>query len=304
MAVLSPARFSLKLALVALALCLCIALSTHGVLAADDAPKDAADKAQGGSKSTGDRDLTLNSNGVLGSTTDSSGGSNAISLSGSSDSPSSSSSNKFGISLNADSSDSSDSGSTPSKSTSGSKATSTSSGSSNGQPGRIVMKTPPQSVESPLFEIASKVKLQWDYDNNMKSAPSLITIRGQMPSGYFQPGTTKPLYWFIAQNVSASPKAYTWDTVTQSPPGYTLREGTGYKMYIYDSSIGWENSTHVYPGKLFQFMLPFSMYNSRYAQSNDGVPKNYNPNAGSRSASVAAGASTALLAALLAAFAI
>ncbi|KAJ2594543.1 hypothetical protein H4R99_005715, partial [Coemansia sp. RSA 1722] len=94
MAVLSPARFSLKLALVALALCLCIALSTHGVLAADDAPKDAADKAQGGSKSTGDRDLTLNSNGVLGSTADSSsGGSNAISLSGSSDSPGSSSSN-------------------------------------------------------------------------------------------------------------------------------------------------------------------------------------------------------------------
>ncbi|KAJ1812358.1 hypothetical protein LPJ75_003688 [Coemansia sp. RSA 2598] len=312
MAVFSPARFSLKLALVALALCLCIALSAHGVLAADNA----GGKAEDSSKGSGDRDLTLNANGALSSTPDSSsssssngnGNGNAISLSGASDSPGTSSDNKFGISLNSDSSSngngSSNSDSTPSKSTSGSKATTTSSGSSNGQPGRIVMKTPPQSVESPLFETASQVKLKWDYDNNMKSPPSQITIRGQMPSGYFQPGTTKPLYWYIAQNVSASPKAYTWDTITQSPPGYTLREGTGYKLYIYDSNIGWENSTHVYPGKLFQFMLPFSMYNSRYAQSNDGVPKNYNPNAGSRSASVAAGAWTAALAALVAAFAI
>ncbi|KAJ2338915.1 hypothetical protein IWW50_006956, partial [Coemansia erecta] len=58
--------------------------------------------------------------------------------------------------------------------------------------------------------------------------------------------------------------------------------GTGYKLFIIDSSIGWDNSTHVYPGRLFQFMLPFSMYNSRYGQTNDGVPKNYNPNAASR----------------------
>ncbi|KAJ1647575.1 hypothetical protein LPJ64_001033 [Coemansia asiatica] len=321
MAVLGPARFSLKLALVTMALCLCIAFSAHSAMAADDASKAAADKAEASSKGvgtgtgTGDRDLTLNANGALSSTPDNSNSNsndnsngNAISLSGSGDNTSTSSDNKFGISLNNNDNNndnsSSNSDSTPSKSTSGSKATTTSSGSSNGQPGRIVMKTPPQSVESPLFEIASKVKLQWDYDNNMKSPPSQITIRGQMPSGYFQPGTTKPLYWFIAQNVSASPKTYTWDTITQSPPGYTLREGTGYKLFIYDSNIGWENSTHVYPGKLFQFMLPFSMYNSRYSQSNDGVPKNYNPNAGSRSASVTAGAWTALLAALVATFAI
>ncbi|KAJ2450821.1 hypothetical protein EV183_004034 [Coemansia sp. RSA 2336] len=181
----------------------------------------------------------------------------------------------FGISLN-----NGDSNDSPTKTSSDSKPTS--SGSSNGQPGRIVMKTPPRSVESPLFEIASKVKLQWDYDDNMKKPPSKITIRGQMPEGYTQPGTTKPLYWYIAQNVSASSKAYTWDTITQSPPGYTLREGTGYKLFIIDSDIGWDNSTHVYPGRLFQFMLPFSMYNSRYAQTNDGVPKGYNPNAASR----------------------
>ncbi|KAJ1747581.1 hypothetical protein LPJ78_005221 [Coemansia sp. RSA 989] len=181
----------------------------------------------------------------------------------------------FGISLDND-----DSNDSPTKTSSESKPSS--SGSSNGQPGRIVMKTPPRSVESPLFEIASKVKLQWDYDDNMKKPPSKITIRGQMPEGYTQPGTTKPLYWYIAQNVSASGKAYTWDTITQSPPGYTLREGTGYKLFIIDSDIGWDNSTHVYPGRLFQFMLPFSMYNSRYAQTNDGVPKNYNPNAASR----------------------
>ncbi|KAJ1734478.1 hypothetical protein LPJ61_001047 [Coemansia biformis] len=152
------------------------------------------------------------------------------------------------------------------------------------------MKTPPQAVASPLFETASKVKLQWTYDANMKQPPSRITIRGQMPNGFYEPGTQKALYWYIAQNVSGAEKAYTWDTVTESPPGYTLREGTGYKLFIIDSDIGWDNSTRVIPGKLFQFMLPFSMYNSRYAQTNDGVPKNYNPNTAARSASAAAGA--------------
>ncbi|KAJ2609284.1 hypothetical protein H4S08_004118 [Coemansia sp. RSA 1365] len=197
--------------------------------------------------------------------------------------------NAFGISLGSDNSD------TPSKTSSSSKPSGSSSGSSNGQPGRIVMKTPPQSVQSPLFETASKVKLQWSYDNNMKKPPSKITIRGQMPEGFNEPGTTKPLYWYIAQNVSAGNKAYTWDTVTESPPGYTLREGSGYKLYIIDSDIGWDNSTHVTAGKLFQFMLPFSMYNSRYTQTNDGVPNNYNPNAASRPAS----SSSSILLALL-----
>ncbi|KAJ1889809.1 hypothetical protein LPJ66_007834 [Kickxella alabastrina] len=211
----------------------------------------------------------------------------------------------FGISLNNDGNGDGQDSSSPSKTGSDTKSTSsTSSGSSNGQPGRIVIKTPPQAVQSPLFEINSEVKLKWDYDNNMKKPPSQITIRGQMPPGYFQPGTSKPLYWYIAQNVSAPNKAYTWNTITESPPGYTLREGTGYKLFIYDSEIGWDNSTRVYPGKLFQFMLPFSMYNSRYAQSNDGVSKNYNPNAATRSVSVAAGAWIALLVAVLAAFAL
>ncbi|KAJ2777957.1 hypothetical protein H4R18_004886 [Coemansia javaensis] len=170
---------------------------------------------------------------------------------------------------------------------------------SNGQPGRIVMKTPPRAVESPLFEIASKVQLQWDYDDNMKSPPSRVTIRGQMPDGFTEPGTNNPLYWYIAQNTTAAPKAYTWDTITESPPGYTLREGSGYRLYIYDSDIGWENSTRVTAGKLFQFMLPFSMYNSRYAQTNDGVPKNYNPNAAARAQPAAAAAAALLAAALL-----
>ncbi|KAJ2161327.1 hypothetical protein GGF46_001588 [Coemansia sp. RSA 552] len=207
----------------------------------------------------------------------------------------------FGISLNGgDSDDSGDSGDSekPSKTGSSSKPSSSNSGSSNGQPGRIVMKTPPRAIESPLFEIASKVKLQWDYDDNMKKAPSKITIRGQMPEGFNEPGTTKPLYWYIAQNVSASGNAYTWDTITESPPGYTLREGSGYKMYIIDGDIGWENSTRVTSGKLFQFMLPFSMYNSRYSQTNNGVPKGYNPNAAARAAPAVG---TALLVAAIAA---
>ncbi|KAJ2720046.1 hypothetical protein GGI07_004848 [Coemansia sp. Benny D115] len=320
-------RASKRLVLAALVLCILISVLGHGALAADDAPANADSKASDakaepspkaesspdtkakdssdakatstnkGSESSDNnpdnRDLSINVGGNSNSNT------NAISLGSSNPSPSASSDNLFGISLNNNNSDS------PSKTSSGSKATSSSSSSSsNGQPGRIVMKTPPQSVESPLFETASKVKLQWDYDNNMKKPPSKITIRGQMPPGYVQPGTNKPLYWYIAQNVSASSKSYIWDTITESPPGYTLKEGTGYKMYIYDGDIGWENSTHVYPGKLFQFMLPFSMYNSRYAQSNDGVPKNYNPNAGSRSVSVAAGLWTALVAAVLATFAL
>ncbi|KAJ2782590.1 hypothetical protein GGI15_002872 [Coemansia interrupta] len=226
-------RSSRRLILFALALCLLITILGHGVLAADEAPANAdtskgadtkgdsvsvaaSDSKADSSKTDGtkvstnnsadvkdseNRDLTLNSNGVLSQSSDTSSNSNAISLSGSNASPSASSSNGFGISLNNNNNNSDGSSSSPSKTTSGSKSpTSTSSGSSNGQPGRIVMKTPPQSVESPLFEIASTVKLQWDYDNNMKKPPSLITIRGQMPSGYFQPGTTKPLYWYIAQN--------------------------------------------------------------------------------------------------------
>ncbi|KAJ2735919.1 hypothetical protein IW152_001217 [Coemansia sp. BCRC 34962] len=234
-------------------------------------PVNVGDKGNNGGGGD-NRDLTVNIGGATATTAASSG---------------------FGISLN------NGGDSAPSKTSSSKLPSSTSSGSSNGQPGRITMKTPPQSVASPLFEIASTVQLQWDYDNNMKKPPSQITIRGQMPSGFFQPGTTKPLYWYIAQNVSAAPKAYNWDTITESPPGYTLREGSGYKLYIYDSDIGWDNSTHVYPGKLFQFMLPFSMYNSRYAQSNDGVPKNYNPNAAPRSASAGAGAWVAMLAAAI-----
>ncbi|KAJ1949714.1 hypothetical protein EC988_004662, partial [Linderina pennispora] len=204
--------------------------------------------------------------------------------------------NGFGISLNNNNGNSA----TPSKSTSSSKASSSSSSSSsNGQPGRIVMKTPPRAVQSPLFEINSIVKLAWDYDDNMKKAPSKISIRGQMPSTITEPGTGKPLYWYIAQNVSGSEKAYDWNTVTQSPPGYTLSEGAGYKLFIYDSDIGWENSTRVSAGKLFQFTLPFAMYNSRYAQSNDGVTSNYNPNAATRAVSLTVGAWAVILGAVL-----
>ncbi|KAJ2089389.1 hypothetical protein GGI16_006227, partial [Coemansia sp. S142-1] len=241
--------------------------TNKGNFAAGAHPAKVDDKGNG---SGDNRDLTVNIGGATAPTAASSG---------------------FGISLN------NGGDSTPSKTGSSKSPSSTGSGSSNGQPGRITMKTPPQSVASPLFEIASTVQLQWDYDNNMKKPPSQITIRGQMPSGFFQPGTTKPLYWYIAQNVSAAPKSYNWNTITESPPGYTLREGSGYKLFIYDSDIGWDNSTHVYPGKLFQFMLPFSMYNSRYAQSNDGVPKNYNPNAAPRSASAGTGVWMAMLAA-------
>ncbi|KAJ2052128.1 hypothetical protein GGI08_005095, partial [Coemansia sp. S2] len=256
---------SRRLLLLILSLCVLASLLALGTLAEDPAKVD--DKGNG---SGDNRDLTVNIGGATTPTAASSG---------------------FGISLN------NGGDSTPSKTGSSKSPSSTGSGSSNGQPGRITMKTPPQSVASPLFEIASTVQLQWDYDNNMKKPPSQITIRGQMPSGFFQPGTTKPLYWYIAQNVSAAPKSYNWNTITESPPGYTLREGSGYKLFIYDSDIGWDNSTHVYPGKLFQFMLPFSMYNSRYAQSNDGVPKNYNPNAAPRSASSGTGVWMAILAA-------
>ncbi|KAJ1765438.1 hypothetical protein LPJ74_006352 [Coemansia sp. RSA 1843] len=243
------------------------------------------DSQVGDSDDKNDRDLTLNVGGNSNSPTATTGNSN------------SNSDNGFGISLN--NSNNSDS---PSKTSDSKSPSSTSSGTSNGQPGRIVMKTPPRSVESPLFEINSKVKLQWDYDNNMKKAPSRITLRGQMPDGFYQPGTTKPLYWYIGQNVSAANMAYTWDTITESPPGYTLREGNGYKLFIYDSDIGWDNSTHVYPGRLFQFMLPFSMYNSRYDQTNDGVPRNYNPNAGSHFASTAVALWTAALVSVLVTF--
>ncbi|KAJ2619049.1 hypothetical protein GGI26_006135 [Coemansia sp. RSA 1358] len=276
-------RVSRKVFIVTLALCALLSLLQYSVFAAEAPNSDdgTGNNPDSTADNKGDRDLNINV-----------GGGNSAATA----TTNSNSNSGTGISLNNGNSG------TPSKTGGSSSPSSTNSGSSNGQPGRIVMKTPPQSVESPLFEINSKVKLKWDYDNNMKKPPSMITIRGQMPDGFYQPGTTKPLYWYIAQNTSAESKAYTWDTVTESPPGYTLREGTGYKLYIYDSNIGWDNSTHVYPGRLFQFMLPFSMYNSRYAQTNDGVPKNYNPNAGSRSApSTAVAFWTAAIVAMLSA---
>ncbi|KAJ2557539.1 hypothetical protein EV175_001286 [Coemansia sp. RSA 1933] len=264
------------LALSVASLLVLLALLQHCALADDSKDSGTANKGSGDDKN--DRDLTLNV-----------GGDSPTATTGNSD-------NGSGISLNNNASPSKTSSSKSPSSTSSSNA------SSNGQPGRIVMKTPPQSVESPLFEINSMVKLQWGYDNNMKKAPSRVTLRGQMPDGFYQPGTTKPLYWYIGQNVSAENMAYTWDTITESPPGYTLREGSGYKLFIYDSDIGWDNSTHVYPGRLFQFMLPFSMYNSRYDQTNDGVPSNYNPNSASHFASTAVALWTATLVSVLVAF--
>ncbi|OLY78816.1 hypothetical protein AYI68_g7131 [Smittium mucronatum] len=150
--------------------------------------------------------------------------------------------------------------------------------SGNGQPGRIQMITPPNTMANPLFELDSKVSLTWKYNKDTTSPPERLSIIGQMPNnGQFnQPGTNLPIQWNIAVNISGT--KYVWDTKTQTPQGISLSAVSGYRMFFFDADIGFKEGNAVHVGRIINFSLGFSMYRSDYSNTNDGVPKNYNPN--------------------------
>ncbi|KAJ2002237.1 hypothetical protein GGI04_003424 [Coemansia thaxteri] len=162
-------------------------------------------------------------------------------------------------------------------------------------PGRMKMVVPPRTVHTPLFELDSVIELKWEYDNNVIEVPEKLMISVQLPKDpHGEPGT-KPVLYDIAVNVTGSKKSFFWDTKNDIPEGVGMREGNGYIMYFYDADIGFRMSDVVPAGYLIKYAMPFAFYISRYERTNDGVPRNYNPNSASRPAPLATGRLLALL---------
>ncbi|KAI8322501.1 hypothetical protein GQ54DRAFT_339245 [Martensiomyces pterosporus] len=148
-------------------------------------------------------------------------------------------------------------------------------------PGRMKMIVPPRTVHTPLFELDSVVELSWDYDNNVVEVPEKLMISVQLPKDPHADPGTKPMLYDIAVNITGDRKRFYWDTKNDVPDGVGMREGNGYTMYFYDGDIGFRMSDVVPAGYLIKYAMPFAFYISRYERTNDGVPKNYNPNGAS-----------------------
>ncbi|KAJ2801053.1 hypothetical protein H4S07_005030 [Coemansia furcata] len=149
-------------------------------------------------------------------------------------------------------------------------------------PGRMKMIVPPRTVHTPLFELDSVIELRWDYDNNVIEVPEKLMISVQLPKDpHAEPGV-KPALYDIAVNVTGSKKRFYWDTKNDVPEGVGMREGNGYIMYFYDGDVGFRMSDVVPAGYLIKYAMPFAFYISRYERTNDGVPRNYNPNSAAR----------------------
>ncbi|KAJ2065024.1 hypothetical protein GGI17_000625 [Coemansia sp. S146] len=162
-------------------------------------------------------------------------------------------------------------------------------------PGRMKMIVPPRTVHTPLFELDSVIELRWDYDNNVIEVPEKLMISVQLPKDpHGEPGV-KPVLYDIAVNVTGDKKKFYWDTKNDVPEGVGMREGNGYIMYFYDGDIGFRMSDVVPAGYLIKYAMPFAFYISRYERTNDGVPRNYNPNGAGRLAPPATGRLLALL---------
>ncbi|KAJ2850215.1 hypothetical protein IWW36_002065 [Coemansia brasiliensis] len=149
-------------------------------------------------------------------------------------------------------------------------------------PGRMKMIVPPRTVHTPLFELDSVVELQWEYDNNVIEVPEKLMISVQLPKDPHADGGSKPVLYDIAVNITGDRKRFFWDTKNDVPDGVGMREGSGYTMYFYDGDIGFRMSDVVPAGYLIKYAMPFAFYISRYERTNDGVPRNYNPNAAAR----------------------
>ncbi|KAJ1810545.1 hypothetical protein LPJ75_004204, partial [Coemansia sp. RSA 2598] len=150
-------------------------------------------------------------------------------------------------------------------------------------PGRMKMVVPPRTVHTPLFELDSVVELKWEYDNNVIEVPEKLMISVQLPKDPHDP-SAKPVIYDIATNVTGKKKSFFWDTKNDVPEGVGMREGSGYTMFFYDGDIGFRMSDVVPAGYLIKYAMPFAFYISRYERTNDGVPRNYNPNDGTRPA--------------------
>ncbi|KAJ1928305.1 hypothetical protein EC988_010179, partial [Linderina pennispora] len=125
----------------------------------------------------------------------------------------------------------------------------------------------------------SVVELQWEYDNNVIEVPEKLMISVQMPRDPHADPRLKPVIYDIAVNITGDRKKFYWDTKNDVPDGVGMREGSGYTMYFYDGEIGFRMSDVVPAGYLIKYAMPFAFFISRYDRTNDGVPKNYNPNA-------------------------
>ncbi|KAJ2502517.1 hypothetical protein GGH96_001046 [Coemansia sp. RSA 1972] len=149
------------------------------------------------------------------------------------------------------------------------------------QPGRMKMLVPPRTVHTPQFELDTVIELQWEYDANVIEVPEKLMISVQLPRDPHDPGA-KPVIYDIAVNVTGDRTKFFWDTKNDVPEGVGMREGSGYVMYFYDAEIGFRMSDVVPAGYLIKYAMPFAFYISRYERTNDGVPRNYNPNGGVR----------------------
>ncbi|KAJ2127246.1 hypothetical protein GGH17_004776 [Coemansia sp. RSA 788] len=149
------------------------------------------------------------------------------------------------------------------------------------QPGRMKMLVPPRTVHTPQFELDTVIELQWEYDANVIEVPEKLMISVQLPRDPHDPGA-KPVIYDIAVNVTGDRTKFFWDTKNDVPEGVGMREGSGYVMYFYDAEIGFRMSDVVPAGYLIKYAMPFAFYISRYERTNDGVPRNYNPNGGAR----------------------
>ncbi|KAJ2824851.1 hypothetical protein IWW50_003132 [Coemansia erecta] len=154
-----------------------------------------------------------------------------------------------------------------------------------GMPGTVQLTTPDYlTVPTPMFEIGQKITLGWKYSNDTQRPPSKLSICGKFPRGSNKsPNAASLCDWDIAVNISGSLRKYVWDTVTQGMPGAAFVADSGYLMYFYDSDYGVSDATPG-AGRITPSQFWFNMYNSRYDQTNQGVPVGYDPSAASTAA--------------------
>ncbi|PVU99195.1 hypothetical protein BB559_000928 [Furculomyces boomerangus] len=144
---------------------------------------------------------------------------------------------------------------------------------------RVDILYPPKTVPTPMFSLDSTINLKWDYDKNLKIMPKMISISVQAPKDPKAGPNAKPMLYEFATNISGTIKEFSWNTKKMAPSGFNYRSGKGYFLYIYDSVLGFKKSDVAPTGRLQKFVLPFIFYDSTYTQTNDGVPRDYNPNA-------------------------
>ncbi|KAJ1662210.1 hypothetical protein IW140_006111 [Coemansia sp. RSA 1813] len=149
-----------------------------------------------------------------------------------------------------------------------------------GMPGTVSLQTPNlMTIPTPMFAIGDQVVLGWNYSSDTLRPPEKLSICGSFPTGSSaSTDSTQPCNWYIAQDIPGNSRNYTWDTVTQGAPGVAFSEGSGYRLYFFDSAYGVSNSSPG-AGRITPTPFWFNMYRSRYGLTNDGVPAGYNPSA-------------------------